>query len=226
MVAAMSAAAGSAAVAGRAGHQWGRMSSSRGSSGSGLMARPGAVVRMAPDASSAATVRGGGVRVRAASIHGSTRVTAASGAGGVHAHAAVHDSRAGAAGVGLEGGMGRSAMRASRGALHAAALACGGVAPRGRVVAKAAVSSRDPARKSNSADKENFGVFNVSTEKLPGGDKLTNEGILGFIVAGFLALWLGGTAVRTFAVMIGFIFTTAKYFVMGIALVLIGVAVS
>ena len=69
-------------------------------------------------------------------------------------------------------------------------------------------------------------VFNVSTEKLPGGDNLTNEGILGFFIAGFFAVWLGGTAVKTFAVMIGFFFTAAKYFAMGIALVLIGIAAS
>ena len=66
----------------------------------------------------------------------------------------------------------------------------------------------------------------VSTEKLPGGDKLTNEGILGFFIAGFFAVWLGGTAVKTFAVMIGFFFTAAKYFAMGVALVLIGIAAS
>jgi hypothetical protein len=46
------------------------------------------------------------------------------------------------------------------------------------------------------------------------------------VIAGFLAIWLGSTTIKTVAVMIGFIFTTAKYFVMGVALVLIGVAVS
>tara|TARA_B110000977_G_scaffold191450_1_gene263586 strand:- start:3363 stop:3857 length:495 start_codon:yes stop_codon:yes gene_type:complete len=110
----------------------------------------------------------------------------------------------------------------STGALHAAALACGSVGSvktngRGRsVIAKA----------SGETSKIADSVFNVSTEKLPGGDKLTNEGILGFFIAGFFAVWLGGTAVKTFAVMIGFFFTAAKYFAMGIALVLIGIAAS
>jgi hypothetical protein len=69
-------------------------------------------------------------------------------------------------------------------------------------------------------------VFNVATEKLPGGDKLSNEGILAFVLAGVLAVWLGGTFIKTFAVMIGFLFTAAKYFAMGVALVLLGVAAS
>ena len=113
-----------------------------------------------------------------------------------------------------------------RGAFHAAALACSRSSPtrRAGVVTKAEAAGGDPA-----VDKpkfENVGVFNVSTEKLPGGDRLTNEGILGFALAAFLAFWFGTTAIRTFAVMIGFVFTTAKYFAMGIALLLIGVAVS
>jgi hypothetical protein len=111
----------------------------------------------------------------------------------------------------------------SAGALHAAALACASQAsspassPRGR-----SLIARANGETSRIADS----VFNVSTEKLPGGDKLTNEGILGFFIAGFFAVWLGGTAVKTFAVMIGFFFTAAKYFAMGIALVLIGIAAS
>lgn len=122
---------------------------------------------------------------------------------------------------------------------HAAALSCGlGLAvtqagravsascraPRAGVVARAAAS--DGARSPEKPKKESVGVFNVSTSKLPGGDKLTNEGILGFFIGGFLALWLAVTGVRTFAVMIGFVFTSAKYFAMGVALLLIGVAVS
>ena len=107
------------------------------------------------------------------------------------------------------------------GALTAAALTCVSVSPatsrhRRSVVARA---SGESTRIADS-------VFNVSTEKLPGGDKLTNEGILGFFIAGFFAVWLGGTAVKTFAVMIGFFFTAAKSFAMGIALVLIGIAAS
>ena len=107
------------------------------------------------------------------------------------------------------------------GALTAAALTCVSVSPatsrhRRSVVARA---SGESTRIADS-------VFNVSTEKLPGGDSLTNEGILGFVVAGALAIWFGGTLFKTLAVMFGFIFTTAKYFMMGIALVLIGVAAS
>ena len=49
---------------------------------------------------------------------------------------------------------------------------------------------------------------------------------LAFVLAGFLAVWLGGTFIKTFAVMIGFLFTAAKYFAMGVALVLLGVAAS
>ena len=96
-------------------------------------------------------------------------------------------------------------------------------APRAGVVARAAASDGATPEKPK---KESVGVFNVSTSKLPGGDKLTNEGILGFFIGGFLALWLAVTGVRTFAVMIGFVFTSAKYFAMGVALLLIGVAVS
>ena len=96
-------------------------------------------------------------------------------------------------------------------------------APRAGVVARAAASDGATPEKPK---KESVGVFNVSTSKLPGGDKLTNEGILGFFIGGFLALWLAVTGVRTFAVMIGFVFTSAKYFAMGVALLLIGVAIS
>lgn len=133
-------------------------------------------------------------------------------------------------GTGLLGMGGATTMQPARGAFHAAALACGAVpgtssrSSRAGVVAKAGASSRGPIQ--NKPKYENVGVFNVSTEKLPGGDKMTNEGILGFVLAGFLAFWFGTTAIRTFAVMIGFIFTSAKYFAMGIALLLIGVAVS
>jgi hypothetical protein len=111
--------------------------------------------------------------------------------------------------------------------LSAAALARGAAAGKTRPVKRGdlAVTSatfwgaKDPKY-------PNSTVFNVSTEKLPGGDSLTNEGILGFVVAGALAIWFGGTLIKTLAVMFGFIFTTAKYFMMGIALVLIGVAAS
>ena len=69
-------------------------------------------------------------------------------------------------------------------------------------------------------------VFNVATEKLPGGDKLTNEGILAFFLAGIAAFWLGGTAIKTFAVMIGFSLHRGEVHGQGIALVLIGIAAS
>jgi hypothetical protein len=107
-------------------------------------------------------------------------------------------------------------------AMHAAALACASVAPTRASSRGRSLVARAQEETSRIADS----VFNVSTEKLPGGDKLTNEGILGFFIAGFFAVWLGGTAVKTFAVMIGFFFTAAKYFAMGIALVLIGIAAS
>ena len=120
-----------------------------------------------------------------------------------------------------------SASTPSRAGLSAAALARGAAAGKTRPVKRGdlAVTSatfwgaKDPKY-------QNSTVFNVSTEKLPGGDSLTNEGILGFVVAGALAIWFGGTLFKTLAVMFGFIFTTAKYFMMGIALVLIGVAAS
>ena len=104
----------------------------------------------------------------------------------------------------------------SAGALRAAALACASRASRGFVASRSVARRARQRRTICIADT----VFNVSTEKLPGGDNLTNEGILGFFIAGFFAVWLGGTAVKTFAVMIGFFFTAAKYFAMGIALVL------
>ena len=127
------------------------------------------------------------------------------------------------ASAGATPGASRRMPGVSAGALHAAALACASQAssqassPRGR-----SLVARASGETSRIADT----VFNVSTEKLPGGDNLTNEGILGFFIAGFFAVWLGGTAVKTFAVMIGFFFTAAKYFAMGIALVLIGIAAS
>ena len=110
----------------------------------------------------------------------------------------------------------------SAGALHAAALACASQASQASSHRGRSLVARASGETSRIADT----VFNVSTEKLPGGDNLTNEGILGFFIAGFFAVWLGGTAVKTFAVMIGFFFTAAKYFAMGIALVLIGIAAS
>lgn len=116
----------------------------------------------------------------------------------------------------------------AKGAFHAAALACGAPfasrssSSRAAVVAKAANAAGEVDK---TKKYENVGVFNVATEKLPGGDRLSNEGILGFVLAGFLALWLGTAAVRTFAVMIGFIFTSAKYIAIGVAILLIGVAV-
>ena len=132
-------------------------------------------------------------------------------------------------GLGMRRGTTTMVIMPAKGAFHAAALACGtpiasrSSSSRAAVVAKAA----DAAGEVDKSKKyQNVGVFNVATEKLPGGDRLSNEGILGFVLAGFLALWLGTAAVRTFAVMIGFIFTCAKYIAMGVAILLIGVAVS
>lgn len=119
-------------------------------------------------------------------------------------------------------GASRRVPGVSAGALHAAALACASQASQASSHRGRSLVARASGETSRIADT----VFNVSTEKLPGGDNLTNEGILGFFIAGFLAVWLGGTAVKTFAVMIGFFFTAAKYFAMGIALVLIGIAAS
>ena len=113
------------------------------------------------------------------------------------------------------------AITPSRGAFTAAALALGHkTSPvRGsKVVARAKAQGPATPLASN--------VFNIATEKLPGGDNLTNEGILGFFIAGILGLYLGSVAIRTFAVMIGFAFTGFKYVVMGISLVLLGVAAS
>ena len=113
------------------------------------------------------------------------------------------------------------AIAPSRGAFTAAALALGHkTSPvRGsKVVARAKAQGPATPLASN--------VFNIATEKLPGGDNLTNEGILGFFLAGVLGLYLLSVALRTFAVMIGFCFTGFKYIVMGVALVLIGVAAS
>ena len=119
-------------------------------------------------------------------------------------------------------GASRRVPGVSAGALHVAALACASQASQASSHRGRSLVARASGETSPIADT----VFNVSTEKLPGGDKLTNEGILGFFIAGFFAVWLGGTAVKTFAVMIGFLFTAAKYFAMGIALVLIGIAAS
>lgn len=119
-------------------------------------------------------------------------------------------------------GASRRVPGVSAGALHAAALACASQASQASSHRGRSLVARASGETSRIADT----VFNVSTEKLPGGDNLTNEGILGFFIAGFFAVWLGGTAVKTFAVMIGFFFTAAKYFAMGIALVLIGIAAS
>ena len=119
-------------------------------------------------------------------------------------------------------GASRRVPGVSAGALHVAALACASQASQASSHRGRSLVARASGETSPIADT----VFNVSTEKLPGGDNLTNEGILGFFIAGFLAVWLGGTAVKTFAVMIGFFFTAAKYFAMGIALVLIGIAAS
>ena len=109
------------------------------------------------------------------------------------------------------------AITPSRGAFTAAALAFGPgtgqmkTSPRGsKLVARAKTQGPATPLAGN--------VFNIATEKLPGGDNLTNEGILG--------LYLGSVAIRTFAVMIGFAFTGFKYVVMGISLVLLGVAAS
>ena len=119
-------------------------------------------------------------------------------------------------------GASRRVPGVSAGALHVAALACASQASQASSHRGRSLVARASGETSRIADT----VFNVSTEKLPGGDNLTNEGILGFFIAGFFAVWLGGTAVKTFAVMIGFFFTAAKYFAMGIALVLIGIAAS
>ena len=119
-------------------------------------------------------------------------------------------------------GASRRVPGVSAGALHVAALACASQASQASSHRGRSLVARSSGETSRIADT----VFNVSTEKLPGGDNLTNEGILGFFIAGFFAVWLGGTAVKTFAVMIGFFFTAAKYFAMGIALVLIGIAAS
>ena len=119
-------------------------------------------------------------------------------------------------------GASRRVPGVSAGALHVAALACASQASQASSHRGRSLVARASGETSRIADT----VFNVSTEKLPGGDKLTNEGILGFFIAGFFAVWLGGTAVKTFAVMIGFFFTAAKYFAMGVALVLIGIAAS
>ena len=133
-------------------------------------------------------------------------------------------------GLGMRRGTTTMGVMPAKGAFHAAALACGApIASRSSSSSRAAVVAKaaDAAGEVDKSKKyQNVGVFNVATEKLPGGDRLSNEGILGFVLAGFLALWLGTAAVRTFAVMIGFIFTCAKYIAMGVAILLIGVAVS
>ena len=111
---------------------------------------------------------------------------------------------------------------ASRASSHRARLAhSASASSRASSVLPRAASAGDAPRSQVATS-----VFNVATEKLPGGDKLSNEGILAFVLAGFLAVWLGGTFIKTFAVMIGFLFTAAKYFAMGVALVLLGVAAS
>ena len=133
----------------------------------------------------------------------------------------------GARGAGLRAGARGSAR------LHSSSRAFALGSPGAHVPGLASASSRASSvlpRAASAGDAPRSqvatSVFNVATEKLPGGDNLTNEGILGFFIAGILGLYLGSVAIRTFAVMIGFAFTGFKYVVMGISLVLLGVAAS
>ena len=85
-------------------------------------------------------------------------------------------------------GASRRVPGVSAGALHVAALACASQASQASSHRGRSLVARASGETSRIADT----VFNVSTEKLPGGDNLTNEGILGFFIAGFFAVWLGG----------------------------------
>jgi|TARA_B100000683_G_scaffold34217_1_gene29881 hypothetical protein len=69
-------------------------------------------------------------------------------------------------------------------------------------------------------------VFSMPTKELPGGDKLTPEGVAVGLVFGFVAVWLAIVSIKLVSVTWALIFTTLKYGAIAGVLVLLGVLAS
>ena len=69
-------------------------------------------------------------------------------------------------------------------------------------------------------------VFSMPTKELPGGDKLTPEGVVVGLVFGFVAVWLAIVSIKLVSVTWALIFTTLKYGAIAGVLVLLGVLAS
>lgn len=69
-------------------------------------------------------------------------------------------------------------------------------------------------------------MFSMPTKELPGGDKLTPEGVVVGLVFGFVAVWLAIVSIKLVSVTWALIFTTLKYGAIAGVLVLLGVLAS
>jgi hypothetical protein len=69
-------------------------------------------------------------------------------------------------------------------------------------------------------------VFSMETSELPGGDKLTPEGVAVGLLFGFLALWLGSVSIKLISVTWALIWTTLKYSAIAGVLLLLGILAS
>lgn len=69
-------------------------------------------------------------------------------------------------------------------------------------------------------------VFSMETRELPGGDKLTPEGVAVGLLFGFLALWLGSVSIKLISVTWALIWTTLKYSAIAGVLLLLGILAS
>ena len=69
-------------------------------------------------------------------------------------------------------------------------------------------------------------VFSMPTKELPGGEKLTAEGVAVGVLVGFIALWLGSISIKLVSITWALIFTTLKYAAIAGVLVFLGIVAS
>ena len=69
-------------------------------------------------------------------------------------------------------------------------------------------------------------VFSMPTKELPGGEKLTAEGVAVGVLVGFIALWFGSVSIKLVSITWALIFTTLKYAAIAGVLVFLGIVAS
>jgi len=69
-------------------------------------------------------------------------------------------------------------------------------------------------------------IFSMPTKELPGGDKLTAEGVAVGALVGFVALWFASVTIKLVSITWALLFTSLKYAAIAGVLVLLGVVLS